>query len=351
LVAIVVHELAHGVVLTHHGRKVAAVGFRLHLGSPAFYVESVEALLLTRRQRLIQAAAGVWAEWQFTSVVALVLWFAPAGAWTPMLQRFVLLTVFTIATNLLPFSGLDGSLLLADLVREPNLASDSKDAIRRVGRDRRPGDRFLSVYAVANTVVSGGLLITACGFWYLLFGRFVGELTRLGPLGWTGAVALLAVSFGPAVAGLGASLRRLASVDRVAFRFERRARVRFAEQFAATAPFDRLDEHQLGILAGQLHLRRISRSRPLHEQGFAGYLVVDGPVELSRAMALGSPRVAKIDGPGVAATVTRRLARARAGLLTSASIRLLDIATESRMQPSDRLDDARGTDGRLRRCP
>jgi hypothetical protein len=326
MIAIAVHELAHGVVLTHHGRKVASVGFRLHLGSPAFYVESIEALLLTRRQRLVQAGAGVWAEWQFTSVVALILWLAPAGSWTPMVQRFVMLTVFTIATNLLPFSGLDGSLLFADLVREPNLAADSKDAIHRIGRDRRPGDAFLSAYAVANTAVSCGLFVTACSLWYLLFGRVLGELTARGPLGCVGVAGLLTVSFGPAAVGIAAASRRLTLIDRVGFRLERRTRVRFAEQFAATAPFDRLDERALGILAGQLDLHRIRRSRPLHAQGFCGFLAVDRGVVLSTGTAVDGRSVTRIGGPGVAATVSRRLSCTRAGLLPNGALRVLGIA-------------------------
>src|ERR1700678_1122594 len=67
LAAVTVHELAHALVVVRHGRPVDAAGVGLHLGAPAFYVESASAVLLTRRQRLVQAAAGVWAEWRFTS--------------------------------------------------------------------------------------------------------------------------------------------------------------------------------------------------------------------------------------------------------------------------------------------
>ena len=161
LVAVAIHELAHGLVIARHGRKVASVGFRLHLGSPAFYVESVEALLLPRRQRIVQAAAGPWAEWLFTSLVALVLWLAPTGDLASILHRFVLLAAFTIASNLLPFAGLDGALIFADLIREPNLATASKDAVDRIGVARQPGDGPLVAYAVANTIVSAGLFVTA----------------------------------------------------------------------------------------------------------------------------------------------------------------------------------------------
>lgn len=58
LVAVFIHEFGHALVTVHYGRHVRVAGLRLHLGAPAFYVESLDALLLTRRQRLIQAAAG-----------------------------------------------------------------------------------------------------------------------------------------------------------------------------------------------------------------------------------------------------------------------------------------------------
>ena len=55
-----------------------AAGVRVHLGVPAFYIDSIDALLLPSRTRLRQALAGPWAEWLFTSVVAMVV------AWSPV---------------------------------------------------------------------------------------------------------------------------------------------------------------------------------------------------------------------------------------------------------------------------
>jgi hypothetical protein len=332
MMAIAVHELAHGLVVAHHGRKVAAVGFRLHLGSPAFYVESVEVLLLTRRQRLAQAAAGPWTEWLFLSVIATILWVAPTGALTPVVHRFVLLTAFTIATNLLPFAGLDGSFLFGDLIREPNLAMDSKDALRRLGSEPHRRDRLLLAYGVLNTIVSAGLLIMGIWFWFILFGGLLGMLAESGPLGILGAVAVLAVSFGPAVAGVIPHLRRWVPLDRLAFRLERRSRVRIAEQFATFGPFADLDERALGVLAGQLTLRRVRRSHPLHEPGFMGYVAHDGPLELGAARNSDHPHIAAIQRPGISATTHRWLSPVHVGLLPNSALELLGISSGSLRQ-------------------
>ena len=143
LAAVAIHELGHALVTVHYGRRVRMAGVRLHLGTPAFYVESVDALLLTRRQRLIQAAAGPWAEWLATSVVAIAFVALPhhiAGA--AILHRFVIVNTLTIATNLLPFVGLDGALLLADAVGEPDLPFRAQDVLVTAAGAQR--DRWLT---------------------------------------------------------------------------------------------------------------------------------------------------------------------------------------------------------------
>ena len=43
-----VHELGHAVVLVHQGRKIKSAGFMIYFGSPAFFVESSDSLMLDR---------------------------------------------------------------------------------------------------------------------------------------------------------------------------------------------------------------------------------------------------------------------------------------------------------------
>ena len=195
LAAVTVHELAHALVVIRHGRAVDAAGIRLHLGTPAFYVESASAVLLTRRQRLIQAAAGVWAEWQFTSLVAIWLWLSPLPFAVPLLHRFVILNAATIATNLLPFTGLDGSWLLADAASVPDLTRRSRGAVTRLltslttRQPFTPADKALAAYSAANGLAAIALLATAGFFWYQLFGDLAATLTRHGPAGWALLIA------------------------------------------------------------------------------------------------------------------------------------------------------------------
>jgi hypothetical protein len=268
LAAVAVHELAHALVVIRHGRAVDAAGVRLHLGTPAFYVESASAVLLTRRQRLVQAAAGVWAEWQFTSLVAIWLWLTPLPFAVPLLHRFVILNAATITTNLLPFTGLDGSWLLADAAGVPDLTRRSRGAITRllthltakvpVTRE----DKALAAYSAVNGLAAAALLATAGFFWYQLFGDLTATLTRHGPAGWAllaaGAILLGRPAATATAARLPAAVVTARDLrDAISFRLQWRWRIPAAAQLAAANPeLARLTSAQLGILAGHLHRTR-----------------------------------------------------------------------------------------------
>ena len=49
-------------VMTHYGRSVITAGFMLYFGSPAFFVDASDGLMLDRGQRIMQSFAGPFAE-------------------------------------------------------------------------------------------------------------------------------------------------------------------------------------------------------------------------------------------------------------------------------------------------
>jgi hypothetical protein len=275
LAAVAVHEFAHALVVVHHHRTVDAAGVRLHLGTPAFYVESADALLLSRRHRIIQAAAGVWAEWLFTSVAAIWLWRSPLPFATPLLHRFVLLNAATIATNLLPFTGLDGSWLLADATATPDLARRSRGSLTRLLTaltTRQPipaGDRPLAAYAAINGIAAAALLATAGFFWYQLFGDLAAALTRDGPAGWLTLTAAAIILGRPAATAAAARLPAAARAttalrNAINFRLQWRWRIPATRQLAAAIPqLAGLDGPQLSALAGHLTRTRTRCRRQL----------------------------------------------------------------------------------------
>ena len=281
LVAVAIHELGHALVTVHHGRHVRAAGLRLHLGSPAFYVESLDALLLTRRQRIVQAAAGPWAEWLVNSAAALALLALPAdSAVGSLLHRFMIVNAIGIAMNLLPFVGLDGSLLLGDLIRQPDLLVRTRTAVV-APQELARRDRWIIGYALANAVVAGLLLLTAVFFWWQLFGGLVELLIGLGPVG-----IVVLVAFAVAAGGQVTRIVNLVRASfppivqlrsRLAFRMERRWRVKATEAFRDLPELAQLDAAQLGILAGRL--QRVCSAN-------AALPTADGHLYLPRAKAV-----------------------------------------------------------------
>jgi hypothetical protein len=298
LAAVGVHELAHALVVVRHGRTVDAAGIRLHLGAPAFYVESASAVLLTRRQRLIQAAAGAWAEWQFTSVLAVGLWLAPPSFALPIMHRFVILNAVTILSNLLPFTGLDGSWLLADAAGIPDLSRRARGGVTRLitavvaRQPRSSGDLAIAAYAAVNGVVAAVLLVTAWFFWYQLFGGLVSTLVRQGPAGWAVLAAAAIVLGRPAVtatiARLPDSLESARGLcDAIKFRLQWRWRIPATARLAAAHPeLARLTSAQLGILAGQLRRTGHRGSLPA---GLAGSYGIVRTGTTTAAGATGQP--------------------------------------------------------------
>jgi Zn-dependent protease len=267
LVAVSIHELGHALVTVHYGRRVRAVGLRLHLGCPTFYVDSVEALLLSRRQRLLQVAAGPWAEWLATTIAVVALAVVPDdGSVAFVLHRFVVVNTIGIVTNLLPFVGLDGSLILSDVVREPDLAARSRDALNGTA----PRERWLVGYAMANALVAGVLLVSSGYFWYELFGGLIEAVWAAGPGGMllVAVVAVLVARSGWTSAQ--SMIPMIGSVrSRLAFRLERRWRVSAIRSLCAVPEIAALDAASLGILAGRL--RRVPSTAPV----VAGELVID----------------------------------------------------------------------------
>ena len=56
------HELGHALAIVHFGRRVKSAGFMLYFGSPAFFVEASDSLMLERRAADLESFAGPFAE-------------------------------------------------------------------------------------------------------------------------------------------------------------------------------------------------------------------------------------------------------------------------------------------------
>jgi CRP-like cAMP-binding protein/Zn-dependent protease len=273
------HELGHAVVLVHYGRRVKSAGFMIYFGSPAFFVEASDGLMLSRGQRIVQSFAGPFTELVIAGAASAGAWAFPEWSLAPVLYKFALLNYFVIFLNLVPMLELDGYWILSDLIQVPDLRPRSLQFLRydvwhKLFRRERftkqeVGLGLYAVLGVAFTIVS---LWWSLIFWEEIFGGLVRALWDGGTVGRTLLVALAVFVTGPALRGgialVRSLLRRIRAVARaVRFKIQTGWRVEAAELIDALPIFDDLPEDVLSDLAGRVRLRSLPAGKSVFRQG------------------------------------------------------------------------------------
>lgn len=273
------HELGHALVEIHDGRKIGSAGFMIYFGSPTFYVDASDAMMMDRPMRILQSAAGSAAELFLSGIAALLIFFFPAWGAAEFLYRFALLNLFIIFLNLIPLLELDGYWIFSDLVQVKDLRPRSMEFVQHdLWHKLRKRDHVtlqewgLTFYCLTGIVFTIGSLFISYFFWKQLFGGLVGDL-------WSGGLAsrlllILLVLFlaGPLIRGafaLGKSLRRRLRViaRRVRFRRETGWRVEAAQLIDALPAFADLPEEILNDVAGRVKLRSFLPGQAIFRQG------------------------------------------------------------------------------------
>lgn len=289
------HELAHAVVLVHYGRRVKSAGFMIYFGSPAFFIESSEVLMLEPRKRITQAAAGPFAELMLAGAASIIALAFPDAAISAVLYKFAVLNYFVLLMNLIPLIELDGYFILADLIQVPNLRPRAVtfvryDLIQKI-RDRepwRPVEVGLVLYGVLGIAFGLFCLYTGFFFWQEIFGSLIADMWSGGLLTQVMLVALGVLVAGPIVRGALALLRalgrRFLGVWRsIRFRVEQRWRVEAAELIDGLPLFEEVPVEILNDLAGRVRLRSVGPGQPVIRQGDppdAFYVIREGVLEV-----------------------------------------------------------------------
>jgi CRP-like cAMP-binding protein/Zn-dependent protease len=309
-----VHELAHAVVLVRYGRRVKSAGFMIYFGSPAFFVESADGLMLERRQRIVQSFAGPYSELIIAGLAAAIAWAFPEMAISPVLYKFALLNYFVIFLNLVPLLELDGYWILSDAIQLPDLRPRSLQFIRHdLWHKLRHRERFtrqevgLGLYAtvgVAFTILS---LWWSVFFWEEVFGGLVRALWDGGLLGRVLLIVLALFLLGPVLRGAIALVRLVARrvralVRAIRFRMQTSWRVEAAGLIDELPIFEDLPEDVLSDLAGRVQLRSFPAGKTVFRQGDrpkAFYVVRKGTLRVvEEGVDGGNERVLRTLGRG-----------------------------------------------------
>ena len=290
-----VHELGHALVLIHHGRRIKTAGFMIYFGSPAFFVESTDVLMLDKRTRITQSAAGPFADMVVGAVAALIAWGFPGWFLAETFYKFAVLNYVSILMNLIPLLELDGYWILAESIDMPDLRPRSLKFLRHdlwhKLRTREKWTRFeggLAAYAILGTIFTVFSFYTAYFFWKTVFGGLVTRLWNGGLVTRLILVALGLFILGPIIRGganlLRAILKRLRAIERsIRFRLEMKWRVEAAEMIDALPAFRDIPEEQLNDLAGRVRLKEYPAGAAIFRQGEeadAFYVVRRGSVQI-----------------------------------------------------------------------
>jgi len=273
------HELGHALVIVHYGRRVKSAGFMIYFGSPAFYVEASDALMLDRGQRIVQAAAGPLAELMAAGVASFAVLLFPEAAMSPVLYKFAVLNYFVLFMNLVPLLELDGYWILSDAIQVPDLRPRSLAFIRHdLAHKLRVRERFskvevgLALYGIVGVAFAAFSFYTGYFFWREIFGSLIARMWESGPVTRLMLVVLGLLVAGPLVRGAVTLIRALWRRARalwagVRFRVERAWRVEAARMIDALPLFEDLPVDLLSDLAGRVRLRAAARGQPVVRQG------------------------------------------------------------------------------------
>ena len=187
----------------HFGRRIKSAGFMLYFGSPAFFVDASDGLMLERGPRILESALGPFAE------MVLAGHRRPSScsrSLTPPSRRCVqvrALNYFLIFENLIPLLELDGYFILAEAIEVPDLRERSLQFIQHdLWHKLRTAIGFskqevgLGAYAVIGVAFTIFSVWVAIFFWEAIFGGLVSGL-------WNGGTG-----FAAAAAAAGAVRRR-----------------------------------------------------------------------------------------------------------------------------------------------
>lgn len=273
------HEMGHALGVIHYGRRIKSAGFMIYYGSPAWFIESSDTLMLDSGPRIVQALAGPVAEIVVAGVASILAWAVPDAEISSTLYKFAVLNYFIIFMNLVPLLELDGYFILSDAIHVPDLRPRALSFIRHdLWHKLRVRERFskqeigLTLYGILGVAFAAFSLYASYFFWRHLFGKLILRMWNGGPATRLLLVLLALLIAGPLLRGLVtlarvAVRRARATWRRILFRLEQTWRIEAAELIDALPMFEDLPVDVLNDLAGRVNLRTAARGQAVVRQG------------------------------------------------------------------------------------
>jgi putative peptide zinc metalloprotease protein len=207
---VTVHEAAHGLALSHYGRRTKRAGVRLIMIFPYAFVDTSEAYFEPRPHRIVVSAAGPLSDFSCGAAFAIACALSPKGNVRDVLFQLAFAAYVGAFFNANPFLDRDGYQILSDWLGEPRLRERARAQLsaRLSGSGRGSGSSVLGRYGVAGLVWS----MIGAGFVLVLSLRYYDRLSALAPHGLVvaGFVGFFVLLLMPVVFALGMPLLRRA---------------------------------------------------------------------------------------------------------------------------------------------
>lgn len=125
------HELGHVLACRHFGGECHELGIQLLMFVPLFYGDVTDAWMQSRRwPRIAISSAGIVVELVLASLATILWWCSTPGLLNSIFLNVMLVcSVNTLLFNGNPLLRYDGYYVFADLLRVPNLAMQSRQAV------------------------------------------------------------------------------------------------------------------------------------------------------------------------------------------------------------------------------
>jgi putative peptide zinc metalloprotease protein len=128
---VVVHELAHGLVMASYGRRIDRAGVKLLVVFPYAFVDTSEAWFEPRRRRIAVSAAGPASDFTLGAIFSLCCLVLDPGTVRDIFFQLAFAAYVGACFNLNPFLDRDGYHILVDVLREPGLRRRAREQFSR----------------------------------------------------------------------------------------------------------------------------------------------------------------------------------------------------------------------------
>jgi putative peptide zinc metalloprotease protein len=204
------HEAAHGLALSHYGRRTDRAGLRLVMIFPYAFVDTSEAYFEPRSHRIVVSAAGPLSDFSCGAAFAIACALSPKGNVRDVLFQLAFAGYIGAFFNANPFLDRDGYQILSDWLGQPRLRERARAQLsaRLSGAPGHDGSSLLARYGIAGLMWS----LIGAGFVLVLSLRYYDRLAALAPhnlvvAGFVGFFMLLLL---PVAIALGGPLLRRA---------------------------------------------------------------------------------------------------------------------------------------------